>query len=92
MRRSRNPARIGSGKPSAVIHRAISSALCQREGVRPHRDLDTPLGRNGSMSMGSQRRRTISASPVELSFFPSRILMRFALREKSAGFTSFNVI
>jgi ABC-type cobalamin transport system permease subunit len=43
------------------------------------------------MSMGNQRRWIISASAVVASFFESRILIRFARRERRAGFTSFRV-
>ena len=40
---------------------------------------------------GSQWRRRISTSLVVLSFLPSRILIRFALRESRAGFTTLSV-
>jgi len=83
-------ARIGSGKPSPASHRAISSAFA-RASPCSSSVLDTPLGRSGSMSIGSQRRRRISASLVVLSFLERRILIRFARRESRAGFTSFSV-
>jgi len=43
------------------------------------------------MSTGNQRRRMMSLSAVVASFFDSRILTRFALLDRSAGFTSFKV-
>jgi hypothetical protein len=49
---------------------------------------ETPLGRTGSMSTGSQRRRMMSASAVVASFRESRILIRFARRARRAGFTA----
>ncbi|OPY36355.1 MAG: hypothetical protein A4E35_01894 [Methanoregula sp. PtaU1.Bin051] len=81
----------GSGRPSPAIHRATSSAFA-RASPCSSSVLDTPLGRSGSISTGSQRRCWISASLVVLSFLPRRILIRFARRESRAGFTSFSVM
>ena len=71
-----------------AIHRATSSDFARASSCSLS-VLETPLGLSGSMSIGSQQRRRISASLVVLSFLPSRILIRFARRESRAGFTSF---
>ncbi|HIH03326.1 MAG TPA: hypothetical protein HA263_05575 [Methanoregulaceae archaeon] len=52
---------------------------------------ETPLGRTGSTSIGSQRRRTMSASAVVGSPRPRRASTRFARRARSAGFTGLSV-
>jgi len=43
------------------------------------------------MSTGNHLRRTMSLSAVVASFFESRILTRFARRERRAGSTSLSV-
>ena len=52
---------------------------------------EIPLGRTGSTSIGSQRRRTMSPSAVVASLRERRLCTRFARRARRAGLTGLSV-